>query len=275
MFFRNYKIIIFLVILLVFVLSILSYNLKRETGYGFLRNVVLEAAAPVQNVLTAAEKSVTNAWSRYLLLVGMEEENTNLKKKINELKAELTLYQEGYLEAKRLRSLLSLQDDFDYEFIAARVIGREQTALARTISINKGSSEGVNVGMPVMARPGLIGRVINSSWHTAKVLLLIDESSNIDALVERTRTQGIVRGAGSRGCSVKYISKTQDVKEGDAVVSSGIGGMFPKGLLIGYVNHVDRQDAGLFLKIDVAPVIDFSKLEEVLVLGMTEGEGED
>jgi rod shape-determining protein MreC len=102
------------------------------------------------------------------------------------------------------------------------------------------------------------------------VLLLIDENNNIGAILQRTRTQGIVSGAGSSGCILKYIYKNQDVKEGDSVISSGMGGIFPKGLLIGKVSHVQKQDAGLFLKINVAPFVDFAKLEEVLVLASEE-----
>ena len=274
-FFRNYKSIIFIIILLATALIILSYNLKQESHAGLIRKIVLEVAAPIQNVMNASVKSIGDAWSRYIVLVGLEEENKNLKKKINDLKSQLALYHEGYLEAQRLRNLLALRDDHNHNFIAARIIGREQIALSKTILINKGTAHGLDAGMPVLAGPGLIGRVIDVSWHAAKVLLLIDESSNIDAIVQRNRTQGIIRGAGSHGYVLKYISKTQDVKEGDVIVSSGIGGVFPKGLMIGAVNHVDRLEAGLFLKIYVTPSIDFSKLEEVLVLASSDdSEGE-
>jgi rod shape-determining protein MreC len=265
-FFRNYKTIIFIVVLLAAVLIILSFNFKQESPTGLMRQVVLELAAPFQNALTASFKSVGDAWSRYIKLVGLEQENRNLNKQITDLKSRLIAYQEGYLEAQRLRNLLALTDNYDFSFVAARVIGREQIALSKTILINKGTANGLTVGMPVMAGPGLIGRITAASWHAAKVLLLIDETSNIDGVVQRNRTQGIIRGAGSRGCALKYISKTQDVKEGDTVISSGIGGVFPKGLMIGLVSHVDKQEAGLFLKIYVAPFIDFTKLEEVMVL---------
>jgi rod shape-determining protein MreC len=274
-FFRNYKSIIFIIILLATALIILSYNLKQESHAGLIRKIVLEVAAPIQNVMNASVKSIGDAWSRYIVLVGLEEENKNLKKKINDLKSQLALYHEGYLEAQRLRNLLALRDDHNHNFIAARIIGREQIALSKTILIDKGTAHGLDASMPVLAGPGLIGRVIDVSWHAAKVLLLIDESSNIDAIVQRNRTQGIIRGAGSHGYVLKYISKTQDVKEGDVIVSSGIGGVFPKGLMIGAVNHVDRLEAGLFLKIYVTPSIDFSKLEEVLVLASSDdSEGE-
>lgn len=270
-FFRNYKIIIFIVILLATVIIILSYSLRQKAPAGFITKVVLEVSSPMQNVLNASAKAVTEAWCRYLLLVGIEEENRNLKKKINDMKSQLILYQEGYLEAQRLRDLLALKDN-NFNFVTARVIGRTQVALSKTILINKGTVRGLKAGQPVMAPPGLVGRVIDASWHAAKVLPLIDENSNIDAIVQRTRVQGIIRGAGSRGCLLKYIAKTQDVKEGDIVISSGIGGVFPKGMMIGQISLIDRQDAGLFWKIYVTPAIDFSKLEEVLVLTSDAGD---
>jgi rod shape-determining protein MreC len=269
---RKYKIAIFIGILLALALMMFSYDLKYRADGGFFRKIVLEAVAPVQQVLSASVKSVSDAWMHYVLLVGIEKENKNLKNKINEFKAALILYQEGYLEAQRLRKLLDLRDDYHYRFISARVIGREQAALSKTILINKGAAHGLKAGMPVIAPPGLIGRLVDVSWHFSKVLLFIDENSNVGAIVQRTRTQGIISGAGPRGLILKYISKTQDVKDGDVIVSSGMGGVFPKGLLIGQVSHVDRQDASLFLKINVAPFADFSKLEEILILAAEENE---
>ena len=267
---RKYKTAIFIGTLLITSLIIFSYNLKYGADGCFFRKIVLEAAAPVQKVLSISVKSVSDAWMRYIFLVGLEEENKILKKKINELKAELVLYQEGYLETQRLSKLLALKNDYNYRFVSARVIGREQAALSKTILINKGTAHGLKIGMPVIATPGLIGRLIDVSWHVSKVLLLIDENNNIGAILQRTRTQGIVSGAGARGCILKYIYKNQDVKEGDSVISSGMGGIFPKGLLIGKVSHVQKQDARLFLKINVAPFVDFAKLEEVLVLASEE-----
>ena len=126
--------------------------------------------------------------------------------------------------------------------------------------------------MPVIASPGLIGRLVDVSWHVSGYLLFIDENSNIDAIVQRTGRRGLSAEPVPAGMILKYISKTQDVKEGDVIVSSGMGGVFPKGLLIGQVSHVDRQDAGLFLKINVAPFVDFSKLEEMLILSSEENE---
>ncbi|MCE5212472.1 MAG: rod shape-determining protein MreC [Deltaproteobacteria bacterium] len=265
-FLRKYKTIIFIAVVLISVLVMISYNLKYGSADSFLEKIVLETASPVQKVLSGSIKGVRDAWMRYLFLVGLQEENKNLKKKINELNAVIVSYQESYQEAQRLKKLQYIADNSNYRFITARVIGREQAAISRTVMINKGSADGLKNGMPVVASPGLIGRLVDVSWHVSRVLLFIDENSNVDAIVQRNRTQGIISGAGSRGMILKYVSKTQDVQVGDIVVSSGMGGVFPKGWLIGQVIHIDRQDGGLFLKIYVAPFTDFSKLEEVMIL---------
>ncbi len=269
---RNYKTVIFIIALLFLALILLSYSLKYETGTGFVKRVVLEAAAPVHNLLSLSATSVNDAWVRYVLLVGIQQDNKDLTKKVSELKADLILYQEGYLESQRLKKLLSLKDSYNYHFISAQVIAKEPAALSRVIMINKGSAHGLKESMPVIAPPGLVGRLKDVSWHTSKVLLFIDESSNVDAILQGSRTQGIIRGAGSSGCELKYILKTQDVKEGEVLLSSGIGGVFPKGLLIGVVSGIVKKDTGLFLKINVTPFVDFSKLEEVLVITASDEE---
>ena len=266
MFFKNYRMVIFVGAVFAAALLLLSYNLKYDTGGGLLKNIVLEAATPIQKFIRACLGHVDDSWKRYVRLVGLEEENRQLKDKIAALQSQLLLYQEGYLEGQRLQQLFTLTRNSSHHYIAASVIGREQGVLSKTIWINKGSVHGVKPGMPVITPPGLAGRVTDVTWHSAKVLLLIDESSNVDVLIQRTRVQGVVRGAGSRGCVVKYISKIQDVKEGDVVVSAGMSNIFPKGLLIGKVSYVDRMDVGLFIQIQVAPFVDFSKVEEVLVL---------
>jgi len=265
--------IIFITVIIIASLIMIAYNLKYDTGKSFLRKIVLETVAPVYGALSGSIRNVQDAWTRYILLVGIQEENRNLKKKINELKAVLVSYQEGYQEAQRLKKLLAITNHDPSRFVTAKVIGREQAALSRTVLIDKGLSDGLQNGMPVIAYPGLIGRLVDVSWHVSRVLLLIDENSNIDAIVQRNRTQGIISGAGSQGMILKYISKTQDVQKGDIMVSSGMGGVFPKGWLIGQVINVDRQDAGLFLKIKVAPFVDFAKLEELLILSSEETAG--
>jgi rod shape-determining protein MreC len=159
-----------------------------------------------------------------------------------------------------------LQESFQPQTIAARVIGRERSSIFKTILLDKGSSNGLKVGLPVVAVGGVVGRIIDVSWNVSKVLLFIDYNSNIDALVQNARAQGILQGSGSKGCVLKYVQRLENVNVGDAVVSSGLAGVFPKGLLLGTVISVDKEETSLFQKISVAPSVDVSKLEEVLVI---------
>lgn len=266
MFFKNYRTVIFICAAVVAALILLSYSLKYASGTGMVKKLVLEAAASVQIFFNIPVERTKSAWTRYIHLVGLEEDNRKLRQTVDELQAQLILYQEGRLEADRLRQLLSLQQEYQHSFLAARVIGKEQGAFSRSLWINKGSAHGLKPGMPVMVSQGVIGRITDISWHNSKVMLLIDQSSNVDALIQRTRAQGIVRGAGTRDCVMRYVSKTQDVREGDLVLTSGLSNIFPRGLLIGRVSHVGRTDFGLFLQINVVPFADFASIEEVMVV---------
>jgi rod shape-determining protein MreC len=253
-------------IFIVFSLIILSLSVNRPFENSFIRKLILEAAYPLENGITGTLITVRDAWKRYIFLIGLGDENNRLKKENKLLTEKLIQYQEGYLEAQRLQKLLSLKEGVDHNSIAARVIDKNQASLFKTILINRGSSQGVKVGLPVMADQGVVGRVIETSWHTARVLLLIDEKSNIDAAIQASRAQGILQGSSVSGCHLKYVTNLEDIKAGDVVISSGIAGVFPKGLLLGTVKSVDKKEGGLFQKIVVTPAVDFSTLEEVLVL---------
>ena len=272
MFLKNYRTVILVGAIIAATLIFLSYNLMYDTGTSVLKNMALEAATPFQKVFNLSVSNVKSAWKRYIHLVGLEDENRKLKSKMAALQEELILYKEGNLETQRLKKLLSLQDTYPHRFIAARVIGKELSVISKTLWIDKGKTHGLEPGMPVLVSPGLIGRLTDVSWHSSKVLLLIDENSNVDVLIQRTRVQGIARGAGSRGCVVRYVPKIQDVREGDVVVTSGLSNIFPKGLLVGKVSYVNRLDAGLFSKIHVAPFADLASVEEVMVLAAEQQE---
>jgi rod shape-determining protein MreC len=211
-------------------------------------------------------RSRHDTWNRYLFLVGKEDESRRLQRENAVLNDLLNSYREGYLEGVRLRKLLDIKDGLHHKTVAARVIDNDRASLFKTILINKGTTEGLRVGLPVLSDQGVVGRIIETSWHASRVLLLIDENSNIDALIQRSRAQGILQGAGTAGCNLKYISRAENIQTGDVVLSSGLAGVFPKGLLLGAVTGISGAEGGLFQKIDVASAVDFSKLEEVLVL---------
>jgi len=263
---RKYQSIAVAAVLLIISLTVLSFSAIRPSETGFLRKMVLEAAAPVEDTINISLQNLHDVWKRYLFLVGLEDENRRLRKQNADLTEQLNRYREGSLEAMRLQKLLELREGFPQRAVAARVIDRNRSSLFKTLLINKGTADGLRVGLAVLSDQGVVGRIIEISWHASRVLLLIDGNSNIDGLIQRSRAQGILQGAGSAGCSLKYISRAEEVLAGDVVISSGLSGVFPKGLLLGVVTGASRKEGGLFQKIDVAPAVDFEKLEEVLAL---------
>ncbi|MBU4120449.1 MAG: rod shape-determining protein MreC [Proteobacteria bacterium] len=263
---RKYQSIAVAAVLLIISLTVLSFSAIRPSETGFLRKMVLEAAAPVEDTINISLQNLHDVWKRYLFLVGLEDENRRLRKQNADLTEQLNRYREGSLEAMRLQKLLELREGFPQRAVAARVIDHNRSSLFKTLLINKGTADGLRVGLAVLSDQGVVGRIIETSWHASRVLLLIDGNSNIDGLIQRSRAQGILQGAGSAGCSLKYISRAEEVLAGDVVISSGLSGVFPKGLLLGVVTGASRKEGGLFQKIDVAPAVDFEKLEEVLAL---------
>ncbi|OIP89097.1 MAG: rod shape-determining protein MreC [Syntrophaceae bacterium CG2_30_49_12] len=261
---KKYQLIIIVFTLIIVLLSLTFHSVKRSSETGIFKKLVLEIAAPLMDVINTSFEELTKGWKRYIFLVGLEEENRQLKKKNILLTGQLIQYQEGYLEGIRLQKLLKLKENLNYSTITAMVVGRNKLSGFQTILINKGTAHNLRIGLPVAADQGVIGRITEASWHVSKILLLTDENSKIDALVQRTRTPGILHGSGFIS-HLKYVPKTDDVRVGDAVISSGMGGVFPKGLLLGFVKSVDKRDAALFQKVEVTPSVDVARIEEVLV----------
>jgi rod shape-determining protein MreC len=263
---KKYQSIAVAVVLLIISLTVLSFSAIRLSETELLRKMVLEAAAPIEDTINISLQNLHDAWKRYLFLVGLEDENRRLRKQNADLTEQLNRYREGSLEVMRLQKLLELRESFPQRAVAARVINRNRSSLFKTLLINKGTADGLRVGLAVLSNQGVVGRIIETSWHASRVLLLTDGNSNIDGLIQRSRAQGILQGAGSAGCSLKYISRTEEVLAGDVVISSGLSGVVPQGLLLGVVTGASRKEGDLFQKIDVAPAVDFEKLEEVLAL---------
>jgi len=247
-------------------LIILSVSIHRPGETGFFKKLVLEAASPPIGAINAAVDTVRGVWKHYIFLVGLEQENRMLKARVAQLTHDLNEYRERHLEGVRLRELFGLKETLPGTAVAARVIDRENAYVFKTILIHRGTSDGVRVGLPVVSAEGVVGRVVDASWNVSRVLLITDYNSNISAFVQGNRVQGILQGGGSTGCSLKYVERSEEVRAGETVITSGLGGVFPKGLILGTVSRVDRRGSGLFMNIDVSPAVHFSRLEEVLVV---------
>jgi rod shape-determining protein MreC len=242
-----------------------SVSLRQQDETSFLESVVLRATGPVQSVLDQVISNIADTWGHYLYLVDTAEENDRLVEENRSLRAVLTKSDEVRLENERLRLLLDFKEAQEIETLSARVIDEDASSWFRTVMIDKGREQGVVEGLPVVVAEGVVGRVVRSSPRFARVLLITDASSAVASLLQDNRARGICRGRGER-MVFDFVLRQEEVKVDDRVVTSGMGGVFPKGLVVGHVMSVDQQEFGLFQAIEVMPAVDFSHLEEVLVL---------
>ena len=165
-----------------------------------------------------------------------------------------------------MSKLLQIKDSLPPPTLTAQIVGRDPSLWFRTIIIDRGSSEGVEKGMPVVTVEGVVGQILDTSPNYSKVLLANDPNSAIDVLVQKNRVQSILKGNGSTGFNLLYVLKNADVEKGDAIVTSGLGDIFPKGLPVGKVSEVTKSKRGMFQKIDVKPSVDFSQLEYLIII---------
>ncbi|MEN8143184.1 MAG: rod shape-determining protein MreC, partial [Thermodesulfobacteriota bacterium] len=204
-------------------------------------------------------------WDNYIDLLAVRDENLRLKEEIGKYQAINTKYVEAFATNVRLSKLLDLKETIAPPTLTARIIGRDPSQWFKTFSIDRSSSDGVAKGMPVVTIEGVIGHVLDGGSHHAKVLQANDPNSAIEVLIQNSRAQGIVKGTGT-GYRLHYVLKNNAVKPGDQLVTSGLGGVFPKGIPVGTVSSVVSNRRGMFLDIEVTPAVDFSKLENVLIL---------
>ena len=262
---RSYTVITASALVLIFLIAFSSHFGSTEKT-GFFRKIILEAVMPLERTINRAFDSIGKGWGTYVLLVRRGAETEKLEDKIVSLMRQLNDRNEVALECMRLRELMGMKDAIAFPTIAARVVGRNRLSVFRTVLIDKGSADGLEIGFPVVDAQGVVGRIIEISWNVSKVLLLVDYNSNIDALVQRTRSQGVLQGCDRAGCKLKYVQRSEEIRVGDIVISSGLAGVFPKGLLLGTVAEVDKTESDLFQGITLHPSVDVTRLEEVLVI---------
>jgi len=244
---------------------IISAQVSTRAGTPALEAVALGLFSEVQRVGSAAVRGVRGAWTGYIDLRGARAANEELTRQLRDTR--IALQQERALaqRTRGLQQLLELRQRVAVATAAADVIGAAATPDFRTITIDKGTSAGLRPDMAVIAPSGVVGRVVVPSARAAKVQLLIDRNAAAGAMIERTRAQGVVLGTGDDQLELDYLSGMVDIVPGDTVVTSGIDGIFPKGFVIGWVSEVERSGT-TYKRVTVRPAVDFSRLEEVLVV---------
>lgn len=246
---------------------LISTQVQSQTGVPVLEAVTFGAFARLQQGTAGAVRAVGNGWSNYIYLRGARAENEALRKQVAELEVRLQEQRALAQKSERLQALLDLKPALAAPMVAAEVIAGYAEAGMLTITIDRGSRDGVMENMAVMAPTGVVGRVVGPvASHASRVQLIIDENAALGAVTERARAGGMVIGArGDPPLRMDLVSNLADVLPGDLVVTSGADGIYPKGFTIGRVETSERGSQ-LYRNITVRPMADFRALEEVLVV---------
>src|SRR5262245_45352997 len=242
---------------------LISAQVNAKSGVPILEAVTFGVFAELERGTAGVTGSVRRAWSEYVGLRQARVENEALKKQLADAQIQI---QEQRAVADRTRSLaalLELREGLNLKTTGAEIIGAGSTPDFRTLTIDKGSRLGLAADMAVIAPAGVVGRVVMAGQLASKVQLLVDRNAAASAMVARSRVQGVVVGSGESRLRMEYVSTAADVVVGDSVITSGIDGVYPKGLVIGKIDSIDKSNG---LQIGIVPAVDFSSLEQVLVV---------
>lgn len=233
--------------------------------FGTLQQLTLDFIGPMQSAVTRSVAVVTSIKDDYIALWNVRAENKRLQESIDKYLQKIGEYREEHKTNLYLEQLLDFKEKVSFEPLAARVVGKEPAYWYQTIVVDRGRTDDVLEGMIVLAPRGVVGQVIHAGEHYSKILLANAPSSAIDAMIQKNRIRGILKGAGERGYILHYVLKNVDVQEGDYIVTAGIGGVFPAGIPLGRVSKVHEKQRGMFKEIEVLPSVDFQKLEFVFI----------
>ena len=243
---------------------LISAQVTTARGVPVLEAVTFGVFAEVQRAASSAIGGMRSSWTDYVALQEVRGENERLRTEIAQLQVRLQQERALAQRARTLESLLALRSEVELPTLAASVIAGGASPDFRTITIDKGTGDGLRTDLAVIAPAGVVGRVITPTTRAAKVQLLIDRNAAAGALIERSRAQGVTVGTGAE-LRLDYVAGTADVQVGDTVVTSGIDGIYPKGFVIGQIESV-QHGQGVFTAIVVRPAVDFSSLEAVLIV---------
>jgi rod shape-determining protein MreC len=270
---KRYRELILVAVLLVVPLGVFFAHAKRTTDRTRLDRAVLWITAPVEKLVSWTVSGSLNVWTGYVALRRAHQKADALGREVTSLRMERDQLLEERAENERLRKLLAFaQATPGRTYVGARVIGvRLGPAGQQVLTIDRGANDGIARMMPVVVADGVVGRIQAVEGSTSDVLLLVDRNSSVAARVDRTRARANVRGAGKPdGARLEFALRTEDMIEGDVLVTAGTDGVFPRGFPVGKVTRLRRNAHGLFQEADVVPAVDVTRLEEVLVVTSAE-----
>jgi rod shape-determining protein MreC len=273
---RRYKEVIVVVVLAVIPLGVFLAHARHPSDRTAMDRFVLAATSPIEKAVDWTVTGALSTWRRYVWLRGVHDQAQALSRTVNEMRARESRLAQLEAENGRLERLLAFaRSKPEHRAVGARIVGtRMDPKGLQLVTIDRGSDDGIRKMMPVVTADGVVGRVHTLASGSADVLLLSDRNSSIAVRVERSRARANVRGQGAPGpCRLEYALRSDDLIEGDQLVTSGTDGVFPRGLPVGQVTRVKRGGYGLYQAAEVLPAVDVNRIEEVVVLVSTEVPG--
>lgn len=260
---------LFATLLILTLASMVADRRVLERGgrdHSWLTGILLEIAVPIQKVLTFPIEVTSDLWSRYVALVDLKAENEALRGRVARLEDQNLQFREALVASGHLQRIVEMREGFEVPMLPSAVVGQDVSPWFRSVLLDRGAAHDVLSGMPVVTDRGLVGLVTATSPRAARAMLMLDRQSAVDGIVQRTRARGIVRGRGTGRLEFVLVVRGDDVQVGDVVITSGLGGVHPKGLRIGEVVEVNADDTQLLHTATLRPAVDFGRLEQVFVM---------
>ena len=230
------------------------------------QGALLEVTAPIERVISAPFDGIQSFYEGYVDLINVRAENRRLSGRIAEVESENLQFREALVASGHLGRVAAMRDEIEIPMLPAEIVGLDVSPWFRSVLVDRGADQGIEPGHPVITHEGVVGVVTATSGHAAKTMLLLDRQSAVDALVQRSRARGVLRGVGRDRLEFEFVVRGADVVEGDEVVTSGLGGIYPKGLRLGRVSEL-REAGGRLTRIAVIePAVDLGHLEQVFIM---------
>jgi len=239
---------------------------KGGSDHSWLSGVLIEIAAPIQKVIRLPVDFLGETWTDYIALVDLRRENETLRARVAALDEENLQFREALVASGNLERIVQMRENFEVPLLPSEVVGQDVFPWFRSILLDRGRSHEVLSGMPVVSDHGVVGLVTATSPHASRAMMLLDRQSAVDAIVQRSRARGIVRGRGTGELEFVFMVRGDDVQPNDVVITSGVGGVYPKGLRIGAIAAVQTEEARLLHTGSVQPSVDFGRLEQVFIM---------
>ncbi|HEY4485811.1 MAG TPA: rod shape-determining protein MreC [Nitrospiria bacterium] len=259
------------VLIILSMLMLFLFPELQSDPLRFITRPIAQLVFQIQRGFSSVGEGISGVWDGYIRLRSVRDENIQLRKTMAQLQNENIRLLEADQTNRRLTQLLALKSSVPYSLTAARVIGRDSSNWYHSLTIDKGMKDGITSDMGVISPSGVVGRVSKVGPNFSQVLLLTDRNSAVAALIQTSRDEGLIEGTENGLAKIKYVSLLSSAQKGDLVLTSGLTGTFPKGILIGTIGTLAKSDTELFQQAEVVPSADFSRLEEVQVITLFGG----